>query len=89
MTIIHANGDRESLEKFVNDCFFSGPTVPEKVFRSAVAEAFGVVVQLKKLPGEKRKVVHSIARIASLDRDGDFEMEEQFGWAGGKLRRSD
>ncbi len=88
MTTIHANGGRESLEKFVNYCFFSGPTVPERVFRASVAEAFGVVVQLVKLPEEKRKVVQSIARIIGLDRDGGFEMEDVFTWAGGKLRRS-
>ncbi|MDJ0842344.1 MAG: ATPase, T2SS/T4P/T4SS family [Acidobacteriota bacterium] len=72
MTTIHANGGRESLEKFVNYCFFSGPTVPERVFRAAVAEAFGVVVQLKKEPGTHRKGVHAIHRVAGLDASGAF-----------------
>ena len=87
MTTIHADGGEASLNKFVNYCFFSGANVPEHVFRSGVAEAFGVVVQLRKLRGTKKKVVESISKVNGLTDDGRFDIEDVFRYQGESLVR--
>ena len=80
MCTIHANGREESLEKFVDYCFFSGVTgVPGEMYAKMVGKAFQVVVQLVKKRGEGRKICESISVCRGYNKaDQRFDLQDVF-----------
>ena len=80
MCTIHANGREESLDKFLDYCFFSGVTnVPGEMYAKMVGQAFQVVVQLVKKRGEGRKICESISLCKGYNKtDQRFELADVF-----------
>lgn len=77
MATIHANGRVESLEKFVDYCFFSGVSnVPGEMFAKMVGKAFQLVVQLRKRDG--KKITESISRVVGFEPEGGFDLRDVF-----------
>lgn len=88
MTTIHANGREESLNKFVDYCFFSGvPNVPERMFRKLVGHAFQIVVQLVKDRSTGRKICQSISLSEGFNEEREcFRMRDVFAFEKGVLQ---
>ena len=68
MTTVHANTTRDALARLEVMVAMAGFDIPLRAVRTQVAAAIQVIVQVKRLPGGKRKVV-SISEITGMEGD--------------------
>jgi pilus assembly protein CpaF len=82
MTTIHANTTRDALARLEVMIAMAGYDIPLKALRHQVASAVQIVVQSRRLPGGRRKVV-SVSEISGMEGDNlqmhDLFMFEQSG----------
>jgi pilus assembly protein CpaF len=82
MTTIHANNTRDALARLEVMIAMAGYDIPMRALRSQVASAIQVVVQARRLPGGRRKVV-SVSEITGMEGEQitmhDLFMFEQSG----------
>ena len=76
MTTIHANNTRDALGRLEVMIAMAGYDIPMKALRHQVASAIQVVVQSRRLPGGRRKVV-SVSEISGLEGD-TIQMHDLF-----------
>ena len=82
MTTIHANTTRDALARLEVMIAMAGYDIPLRALRHQIASAVQIVVQSRRLPGGRRKVV-SVSEISGMEGDNlqmhDLFMFEQSG----------
>jgi pilus assembly protein CpaF len=82
MTTIHANTARDALARLEVMIAMAGYDIPLRALRHQIASAVQIVVQSRRLPGGRRKVV-SVSEISGMEGDNlqmhDLFMFEQSG----------
>jgi pilus assembly protein CpaF len=76
MTTIHANSTRDALSRLEVMVAMAGYDIPLRALRTQIASAVQLVVQVRRLPGGRRKVV-SISEISGMEAD-QIQMHEIF-----------
>jgi pilus assembly protein CpaF len=76
MTTIHANSSRDALARLEVMICMAGFDIPIRALRSQVTSAIQVVIQAKRLPGGKRKVV-AVSEITGMEGD-QIQMHDIF-----------
>jgi len=76
MTTIHANNTRDALARLEVMIAMAGYDIPMRAMRHQIASAIQVVVQSRRLPGGRRKVV-SVSEISGLEGD-NVQMHDLF-----------
>ncbi len=76
MTTIHANSPRDALSRLEVMIAMAGYDIPMRALRTQIASAIQVVVQAKRLPGGRRKVV-SVSEISGMEGE-QIQMHELF-----------
>jgi pilus assembly protein CpaF len=76
MTTIHANSTRDALGRLEVMVAMAGYDIPAKAMRSQIASAIQIVVQARRLPGGRRKVV-SVSEIVGMEGD-NVQMHDLF-----------
>jgi pilus assembly protein CpaF len=82
MTTIHANSCRDALARLEVMICMAGFDIPLRALRSQIASAIQIVLQVKRMPGGKRKVV-AVSEITGMEGDQlqmhDIYLYEQSG----------
>ena len=82
MTTVHANNTRDALARLEVMIAMAGYDIPMRAMRHQIASALQIVVQSRRLPGGRRKVV-SVSEISGLEGENlqmhDLFMFEQSG----------
>ena len=68
MTTIHANATRDSLARLEVMIAMAGYDIPLRALRQQISNAIQIVVQARRLPGGRRKVV-SVSEIYGMEGD--------------------
>ncbi len=68
MTTVHANNTRDALQRLEVMIAMAGFEIPMRALRTQIANAIQIVVQARRLPGGKRKVV-SVSEITGMEGD--------------------
>jgi pilus assembly protein CpaF len=76
MTTIHANNARDALARLEVMIAMAGYDIPMRALRHQIASAIQVVVQSRRLPGGRRKVV-SVSEISGLEGE-TIQMHDLF-----------
>ena len=76
MTTIHANSTRDSLARLEVMVAMAGYDIPLRALRQQVSSAVHIVVQARRLPGGKRKVV-SVSEISGMEGEA-IQMHDLF-----------
>lgn len=78
MTTIHANSPRDALSRLEVMVAMAGYDIPIRALRAQIASAIQLVVQARRLPGGRRKIV-SVSEISGMEGDL-IQMHELFVW---------
>jgi pilus assembly protein CpaF len=76
MTTIHANTPRDALARLEVMIAMAGYDIPMRALRTQIASALQLVVQARRLPGGKRKIV-SVSEITGMEGEA-LQMHELF-----------
>jgi pilus assembly protein CpaF len=76
MTTIHANNPRDALARLEVMITMAGYDIPMRALRTQIASAIQLVVQARRLPGGRRKVV-SVSEITGMEGE-QLQMHELF-----------
>jgi pilus assembly protein CpaF len=76
MTTVHANNARDALARIEVMIAMAGYDIPLRALRHQVASAIQIVVQARRLPGGRRKVV-SVSEISGMEGDS-LQMHDLF-----------
>jgi pilus assembly protein CpaF len=76
MTTIHANTPRDALARLEVMICMAGFDIPMRALRAQVASALQIVIQAKRMPGGKRKVV-AVSEITGMEGD-QIQMHDLF-----------
>ena len=76
MTTIHANSTRDALGRLEVMIAMAGYDIPLRALRQQVSSALQIVVQARRLPGGKRKVV-SVSELSGMEGD-QLQMHDLF-----------
>jgi pilus assembly protein CpaF len=76
LTTVHANSPRDALSRLETLVLLAGIELSQRSIREQIGSAFDLVVQIKRLPDGKRRVV-SIAEITGVE-EGVISMQELF-----------
>jgi pilus assembly protein CpaF len=76
MTTIHANNARDALQRLEVMIAMAGYDIPMRALRQQVASAVNVVVQARRLPGGRRKVM-SVSEISGMEGES-IQMHDLF-----------
>jgi pilus assembly protein CpaF len=76
MTTIHANTPRDALARLEVMIAMAGYDLPIRALRSQISSAIQLVVQVRRLPGGRRKVV-SVGEITGMEGE-QLQMHELF-----------
>jgi pilus assembly protein CpaF len=76
MTTIHANNTRDALGRLEVMIAMAGYDIPMRALRTQVAAAIQVIVQARRLPGGRRKVV-SVSEITGMEGE-QVQMHDLF-----------
>jgi pilus assembly protein CpaF len=76
MTTVHANTARDSLARIEIMIAMAGFDIPLRALRTQVAAAIQIVIQAKRLPGGKRKVI-SVSEITGMEGE-QIQMHDIF-----------
>ena len=76
MTTVHANSARDALARLEVMIAMAGYDIPLRALRHQVASALQIVVQSRRLPGGRRKVV-SVSEISGMEGDS-LQMHDLF-----------
>src|SRR5262245_20531689 len=76
MTTIHANTPRDALSRLEVMIAMAGYDIPMRALRTQIASAIQLVVQARRLPGGKRKIV-SVSEITGMEGE-QIQMHELF-----------
>ena len=76
MTTIHANSTRDALGRLEVMIAMAGYDIPLRALRQQVSSALQIVVQSRRLPGGKRKVV-SVSEISGMEGE-QIQMHDLF-----------
>jgi pilus assembly protein CpaF len=78
MTTVHANSPRDALGRLEVMIAMAGFDIPMKALRHQVSSAIQLIVQVRRTPGGRRKVV-SVTEIAGMEGDG-VQMHDVFAY---------
>jgi pilus assembly protein CpaF len=76
MTTVHANSARDALTRLEVMIAMAGYEIPIRALRTQVASAIQLIVQARRLPGGRRKVV-SVTEITGMEGD-QMQMHDLF-----------
>ncbi|PWT96743.1 MAG: pilus assembly protein CpaF [Candidatus Melainabacteria bacterium] len=76
LTTVHANTPRDALSRLETLVLLSGIELSQRSIREQIGSAFNLVVQIKRLPDGKRRIV-SISEITGV-QEGVISMQELF-----------
>ena len=76
MTTVHANNSRDALARLEVMITMAGYDIPLRALRQQIASAIQIVVQARRLPGGRRKVV-SVSEISGMEGDS-LQMHDLF-----------
>jgi pilus assembly protein CpaF len=76
MTTIHANTTRDALSRLEVMIAMAGYDIPLRALRSQISSAVQVVVQVRRLPGGRRKVV-SVSELSGMEGE-QIQMHDLF-----------
>jgi pilus assembly protein CpaF len=76
MTTVHANTTRDALARLEVMVAMAGYDIPMRALRHQVASAIQIVVQARRLPGGRRKIV-SVSEISGMEGD-NLQMHDLF-----------
>jgi pilus assembly protein CpaF len=76
MTTIHANNTRDALARLEVMIAMAGFDIPLRAVRTQIASALQVVIQTKRLPGGRRKLV-SVSEITGMEAE-HIQMHDLF-----------
>src|SRR3954453_15350561 len=66
MTTIHANTPRDALSRLEVMIAMAGYDIPMRALRTQIASAIQIIIQARRLPGGRRKVV-SVGEITGME----------------------
>ena len=76
MTTIHANSARDALARLEVMIAMAGYDIPLRALRQQIASAIQIIVQARRLPGGKRKLV-TVSEISGMEGDA-IQMHDLF-----------
>jgi len=76
MTTVHANSARDAIARIEVMIAMAGFDIPLRALRTQVAAAIQIVIQAKRLPGGKRKVI-SVSEITGMEGE-QIQMHDIF-----------
>ena len=76
MTTVHANNARDALARLEVMIAMAGYDIPLRALRQQIASAIQLVVQARRMPGGKRKVV-SVSELSGMEGDS-LQMHDLF-----------
>ena len=76
MTTVHANSARDALARLEVMIAMAGYEIPLRALRQQIASALQIIVQTRRLPGGRRKIV-SVSELAGMEGDG-IQMHDLF-----------
>jgi pilus assembly protein CpaF len=76
MTTIHANSTRDALARLEVMVTMAGYEIPLRALRQQVCSAIQIIVQTRRLPGGRRKIV-SVSELAGMEGDA-IQMHDLF-----------
>jgi pilus assembly protein CpaF len=76
LTTVHANTPRDALSRLETLVLLSGIELSQRSIREQIGSAFNLVVQIKRLPDGKRRIV-SVSEITGV-QEGVISMQELF-----------
>jgi pilus assembly protein CpaF len=76
MTTIHANNARDAMARLEVMIAMAGYDIPMRALRHQIASAIQIVVQARRLPGGRRKVV-SVSEISGMEGE-NLQMHDLF-----------
>jgi pilus assembly protein CpaF len=76
MTTIHANSPRDAVTRLEVMIAMAGYDIPMRALRTQIASALQLIVQVRRLPGGRRKVT-SVTEISGMEGD-NIQMHEIF-----------
>src|SRR3954451_18696174 len=76
MTTVHANNARDALGRLEVMVAMAGYDIPAKAMRSQITSAIQIVIQARRLPGGRRKVV-SVSEIVGMEGE-NIQMHDLF-----------
>jgi pilus assembly protein CpaF len=76
MTTIHANSARDALARLEVMVAMAGYEIPLRALRQQIASAIQIIVQMRRLPGGRRKIL-SVSELAGMEGDS-IQMHDLF-----------
>jgi pilus assembly protein CpaF len=76
MTTVHANSTRDALARLEVMIAMAGYDIPLRALRQQISSAIQIVVQARRLPGGRRKVV-SVSELAGMEGE-NIQMHDLF-----------
>ncbi|HSZ58772.1 MAG TPA: CpaF family protein [Tepidisphaeraceae bacterium] len=76
MTTVHANSARDALARLEVMIAMAGYEIPLRALRQQIASALQIIVQMRRLPGGRRKIV-SVSELAGMEGDS-IQMHDLF-----------
>src|SRR6185437_4555957 len=76
MTTVHANTTRDALARLEVMIAMAGYDIPLRALRAQIASAIQIVVQARRLPGGKRKIV-SVSELSGMEGEA-LQMHDLF-----------
>jgi pilus assembly protein CpaF len=76
MTSVHANSARDALARLEVMIAMAGYEIPLRALRQQISSALQVMVQMRRLPGGRRKIV-SVSELAGMEGDS-IQMHDLF-----------
>lgn len=66
LTTVHANSPRDAIARIETLCLMAGVDLPERAIREQLAAAIDVIVQVRRLPDGRRRVV-GVSEVQGLE----------------------
>src|SRR5690348_8357763 len=76
MTTVHANSTRDALARLEVMIAMAGYDIPLRALRTQISNAIQIVVQSRRLPGGKRKII-SVSELTGMEGD-QIQMHDLF-----------